>query len=311
MSVNHPLSARAGRVPATPAPLGDPATVELTVVIPFFNPGAALRPTVLAAIDCLRAARVSFEIIAVCDGCTDGSAATIAGLPHVRLLSNPRNLGKGVALRRGFAAAAGAWIGFIDADGDIDPRHLVDYLQRARAGGNAGVYADKRHADSGNAVTGKRRAMSATYSTLVSTLFRMGVRDTQTGCKLLRRDVVARILPCLRECGFALDLELFAAARRAGITDFVAAPVEIRGHDNGSTVCCRTILRTIRDTMVVYGRHLRELVSPSTGTAPPPARPAPPRFRRPVAPWPPALSSSPEPPAAGLPRRRGAELARV
>jgi len=249
----RPLANRDRRRPR----LWDPATVELSVIVPFFNPGSALRPTVLAVVDNLAVAAASFEVIAVCDGSTDGSADTIAGIPHVRVLRNHRNEGKGLALRRGFAVAGGAWIGFIDADGDIDPRHLVDYLHRARQGGNAGVYADKRHTESGSAVSGTRKVMSVTYSTFVSALFRLQVRDTQTGCKILRREVVAALLPELRERGFALDLEFFVAARRAGITDFVSAPVDIEGHRHGSTIRCRSVLRTIRDTLVVYGRHLR------------------------------------------------------
>ena len=255
-------SARARTQHPRPAPrphatsgIWGPTTVELTVVIPFFNPGAGLRQTVLAVIECLAAAGVSFEIIAVCDGSTDGSAGTIAGLPRVRVLTSPRNEGKGAALRRGFAAAGGAWIGFIDADGDISPHHLVGYLRRARAEGRAGVYADKRHVDSGSAASGLRKVMSVTYSTLVSNLFRLGIHDTQTGCKIFRRDVLAQLLPQLRECRFALDLELFVAARIAGITDFAGAPVDIASHAHGSTVCGKAVLRTIAETLVVFRRY--------------------------------------------------------
>src|SRR3954452_127520 len=120
--------------------LWGPAGVELTVVIPFLNPGAALRRTALEVIDCLTATGITFEIVAVCDGSTDGSADTIRDLPQVRVFRNGRNEGKGASLCRCFAAAAGAWVGFVYADGDIDPRHLVEYLQHARDGGLAGVY---------------------------------------------------------------------------------------------------------------------------------------------------------------------------
>lgn len=235
--------------------LWGPATVDLTVVIPFFNAGAALRSTVLAVVACLTAADISFEVVAVCDGSTDGSADTIIDIAHTRVIASPRNEGKGAALRRGFAAAGGAWIGFIDADGDINPRHLVDYLQHARAQGTAGVYADKRHARSGSAATGLRKALSLAYSTFVSSLFDLGIRDTQTGCKLFRRDVLAELLPRLRESRFAIDLELFVAARIAGITDFVPAPVDLGCRVNGSTINSKAILRIIGDTFAVYGRH--------------------------------------------------------
>jgi glycosyltransferase involved in cell wall biosynthesis len=235
--------------------LSGPAGLSLSVIIPFFNPGEALRPTVLAVVECLTDAGISFEIIAVCDGSTDGSADTIADVSYTRVISNPSNQGKGAVLRQGFAAAAGAWIGFIDADGDINPRHLVDYLNRARDKGCAGVYADKRHSHSASAATGERKVMSLTYSTLVSSLFRIGIRDTQTGCKIFRRDVVAQVLPRLFVHRFAFDLELFVAAKMAGITDFVGAPVALERRSLGSTINSRAILRTVIDTFVVYRRH--------------------------------------------------------
>ena len=232
-------------------------TVELTVVVPFYNPGPALRRTVERLVAVLRAERVRFEVIAVSDGSTDGSEQSIEGIPGVRLVVSPENQGKGAALHLGFAAALGSWVGFVDADGDIDPQHLVDYLRIARAGGHAGVYADKRHTASASAATGFRKLVSMVYSTLVSLLFVLGVRDTQTGCKVLRRDVLADLLPRMCERRFAFDLELFVAAKAAGIRDFVGAPVRLEERTAGSTVTSRTILRTVRDTFVIFGRlHL-------------------------------------------------------
>jgi glycosyltransferase involved in cell wall biosynthesis len=242
-------------VAATVAPAARTAGVELSVVVPFFNPGPALRRTVEALVACLREAGVAFEVIAVSDGSTDGSPATLAGMAGVTVIDNPVNQGKGAALHQGFAAANGAWIGFIDADGDIDPRHLVDYLAAARSGGHAVVYADKRHAGSVSAASGFRKLVSVTYSTLVTAMFGLGVRDTQTGCKIIRRDVLTAVLPRLRERRFAFDLELFVAAKAAGITDLKSAPVRLEARVAGSTVTTSSIARTIRDTFVIYGRR--------------------------------------------------------
>ena len=231
------------------------AGVELTVVMPFYNPGLALRRTVKRLLACLREAGVGFEVIAVSDGCTDGSERTLGGLgSEVRVIVSPCNRGKGAALHLGFARARGSWVGFIDADGDIDPEHLVEYLRIARAGQHAGVYADKRHGTSQSAASGFRKLVSITYSTLVTSLFFLGVRDTQTGCKIFRRDVLAAVLPKLHERRFAFDLEFFVAAKAAGICDLVAAPVRLQARLAGSTVTSGTILRTIRDTFVIFAR---------------------------------------------------------
>jgi glycosyltransferase involved in cell wall biosynthesis len=239
------------------------ARVELSVVVPFYNPGAALRPTVERLVECLRGEGVAFEVLAVSDGSTDGSEATIADLEGVRVISAGVNQGKGAALHLGFATARGSWIGFVDADGDIDPRHLVDYLRLAREGNLPGVYANKRHEQSDSGASGFRKIVSLFYSTLVTMLFLLGMRDTQTGCKVLRRDVLADLLPRMRERRFAFDLEFFVAAKAAGIRGFVGAPVRLEERVAGSTVTSKAILRTIKDTFVIFGRlHLTRQYRP-------------------------------------------------
>jgi hypothetical protein len=252
----------------------DPA-VEMSVVVPFYNPGTALRTMVLGLVECLRAEGMGFEVIAVSDGSTDGSERSLDGIgAEVRVIVNPVNEGKGAALHLGFGAARGAWVGFIDADGDIAPRHLVEYLRLARQGGNAGVYADKRHALSTSGATGFRKIVSLMYSTFVTLLFFMGVRDTQTGCKIFRRDVLRRLLPALRERRFAFDLEFFVAAKAAGVSDLVAAPVRLEPRVAGSTVTVRSILRTVRDTLAVFARlHLRRQYTAAVAVPPAPVAP--------------------------------------
>lgn len=239
------------------------AQIELSVVIPFYNPGNALRRTVSQLVECLREQDVCFEVIAVSDGSTDGSERTLDGLaPEVRVVTSPRNRGKGGALHLGFARARGAWVGMIDADGDIDPVHLAEYLHIARTGQHAAVYSDKRHTASSSASSSLRKLISIVYSTLVTMLFLLGVRDTQTGCKIFRRDVLAGVLPKLQEMGFAFDLEFFVAAKAAGITDLVPAPVRLGERTAGSTVGAGAILRTVRDTLIIFVRlHLHRQYS--------------------------------------------------
>lgn len=239
--------------------------VELTVVVPFYNPGAALRPTVERLVRCLQDEQVAYEVLAVSDGSTDGSERTIMDLEGVRVIDHRVNQGKGAALHLGFASARGSWIGFVDADGDINPEHLVAYLRVAREGNHAGVYADKRHDASLSASSPFRKLVSLFYSTLVATLFMLGMRDTQTGCKVLRRDVLATLLPRMLERRFAFDLEFFVAAKAAGIRGFVGAPVRLEERVAGSTVTSKAILRTIRDTFTIYGRlHFTRQYRPST-----------------------------------------------
>ena len=230
--------------------------VDISVVMPAYNPGESLRPTVDRLVSVMRENGVGFELIVVSDGSTDGCMITLDGAgPEVRLVDLPANRGKGGALHAGFARARGAWVGFVDCDGDIDPAHLVDYLRAGQAADADIVYANKRHDASVSASSPFRKLVSMGFSTIVGTLFALGVNDTQTGCKLVRREVMADVLPRLRETRFAFDLELFVAAKSAGHLNAVAAPVELKERLAGSSVTKATILRTLTDALVVLGRR--------------------------------------------------------
>lgn len=249
--------------PANPA-------IELSVIMPFYNPGAALAPTVRRAHEALTEAGVGFEILAVSDGSTDGSEQSLAGMPpEVVVVVLPENRGKGGALHAGFARAQGAWLGFVDSDGDIDPAHLVQYLRAARRGGYDIVFANKKHQQSESAASGFRKLVSFGFSTVVGTLFSLGVNDTQTGCKMVRRDVMAALLPRMHETRFAFDLELFVAAVSAGYRDLKAQPVRLEERMSGSTVTKKTIVRTLTDALSVLARrHGTDSYRVSPGGAP-------------------------------------------
>lgn len=265
-------------------------TVDLSVVIPCYNAGDALRPTVQRLLEVATDEGLAVEAIVVSDGSTDGCEASVDGIdPRVRVVRCPVNRGKGAALHRGFALARGRFVGFVDADGDIDPAHVVAYYRRAEAGGHDVVFASKRHPESRSASSPVRKVISYGFIALVGALFALGVSDTQTGCKVFRREVVAQVLPRLREQRFAFDLEFFVAARAAGIQRMAAAPVEIRTRMAGSSVGRSAITRTLSDALTVLARlHFtptyRDATVPSGPAAPPPAAvvPLPRRGAEPV-----------------------------
>ena len=230
--------------------------VELSLVVPFYNPGGdALRDTVVGAMAVLDGAGVAFEIIAVSDGATDGSPDALrdVGDPRLHLLELPRNVGKGRAVREGLALGSGRFLGFIDADGDIPVELLADFMGIARTVLPDAVLGSKRHPESKVTAGMARRTYSAGYQLLVRPLFGLGVRDTQTGLKIFRRDVLNAVLPLAREDRFALDVELLALARFLGYRRMVEAPVTIRTRLT-TTISFRTVGSLLRDTLAVGWR---------------------------------------------------------
>jgi len=230
-----------------------PAEIDLSLVIPFYNPGHRLGFHVQAVVGALRTERVTFEVIAVSDGSTDGSPASIAGIDQVRIVELAENQGKGAALRIGLAQGRGRYLGFIDGDGDIPARQLSHFLAATRAGDPDVVLGSKLHRGSNVVYPPIRRLYSSGYRQLTRLLFRLPTRDTQTGIKLIRRETLAAVLPKMVEKRFAFDLELLVVARRMGYRNFVELPVQIAERFT-TTISPRTVWRTLLDTFAIFYR---------------------------------------------------------
>jgi glycosyltransferase involved in cell wall biosynthesis len=223
--------------------------LDLTVVVPYFNPGGNLVAHVRQVIALLRERGVSFEVIAVSDGSTDGSDAGLEQLgPEVQVVHLAVNQGKGHALRVGLGLGRGSYLGFIDGDGDIPAPVLGEFVDCIRRERPDFAIGSKRHAESVVVYPPLRRFYSWGYQVLTRVLFGLDITDTQSGIKLARREIVTELLPILEEDGFTFDLELLAVARRRGYTRVIELPVEIRERFS-STVSPRAAWDMLVDTV--------------------------------------------------------------
>jgi glycosyltransferase involved in cell wall biosynthesis/O-antigen/teichoic acid export membrane protein len=236
-------------------PLVQSPTLDVTVVLPCHNAGAGLRQVLTTLHRELKDAG-PHEIIVVSDGSTDETVAIGEEFvaESVRVLDQPSHDGKGSALRAGLLQARGKYVAFMDADGDIDPEGIVPFLEIMRLYQPDIVLGSKRHPLSEVTYPPLRRVLSWVYHRLTKLLFRVSVRDTQTGLKLIRRDVLAAVLPRMLEKRYAFDLELLVVARRLGFTGVFEAPVRI-DYRFDSRVDPRAAFRILLDTIAVFYRR--------------------------------------------------------
>ena len=114
----------------------------------------------------------------------------------------------------------------MDADMEVHPRQL-SILYAALSGARADVaIGSKMHPRSTIDYALKRRILSYGYYIFVRTLFRLPVRDTQTGLKLFRKEVLRRVGPRVTVKRFAFDLEVLVNVNRLGYR-IVEAPVVV------------------------------------------------------------------------------------
>jgi len=116
------------------------------------------------------------------------------------------------------------------------------------------VLGSKRHPLSDVHYPLIRRVLSWTYHALGRVLFRVKVSDTQTGLKLVRREVLLAVLPRMLEKRYAFDLELLVVARMLGYSRVFEAPVRI-DYRFSSQVDARAAARILLDTLAIFYRR--------------------------------------------------------
>ncbi len=217
--------------------------------MPLYNEGAHIYENLRRVREVLTPLE-TYEIIAANDGSLDNSRAELdraaMDFPEVHPLHLPRG-GKGEALRKGTEAAQGEWVIFIDSDLDLPPEQILFFLAEQKAHKADAVIGSKMHPDSTVDYPLRRRIYSTGYYWLVKFLFGLPVRDTQTGLKLVRRDLLLRALERTKLKGFAFDLELLVhlVELKAKV---VEAPVVVDFKMKFGGIGWTAVLQIARDT---------------------------------------------------------------
>jgi glycosyltransferase involved in cell wall biosynthesis len=227
---------------------------RLSVVVPAYRESVRIARSLQLLKRELLQIGVDFEVVLVCDGCRDtyDVARPLADY-NVAVYYYERNMGKGYALQYGAERAKGELVTFIDADMNIHPREILTFIKLMDALDADIVIGSKRHPQSRVNYPAFRRLQSFVYQLLIAALFTINVKDTQSGLKLFRRDVLRSLLPRVLVKRYAFDLELMVVAHHLGYRRIVEAPIEIQ-EQFSTTTNLRAAFRVLVDTAAIFYR---------------------------------------------------------
>jgi len=230
----------------------------LSVVVPIYKKEKTIKEDLSRINRAVGEITSDYEIIGVVDGIVDDSLeqARQSANDKIKIIGYQTNRGKGYALRYGMARASGQLIAFLDSGMEINPSGLSILLEHLKWYGADAVIGSKRHPASRVDYPFARRATSFVYQVIVLVLFGLKVKDTQTGIKIFRRELLEKVLPRLLVKRYAIDIEILALAHYLGFKKIYEAPVEVtyKFEDLTHASTFKPIMNMLRDTLAVFYR---------------------------------------------------------
>ena len=225
-------------------------TIQLSIVIPFFNEEENLIPVIRESISVLDASCLKgcYQLVLVDDGSTDNSQHIADNLvldyPCIILKHHEANRGFGFALQTGFLSATGRLVTFIPADGEVKVQEVIKFYERI---GEADLLVSKR-------VCGDRETKQQvrpwyrevlTWGNGVLTRFILGFnpKDMQ-GIFVVKNEILQWVASHSR-CGLVyLEVIRYCIMNQyqLAVGDMYVSP---RLHDKSKVANARSILRTL------------------------------------------------------------------
>lgn len=194
-------------------------TFMLSLIFPVYNEEKRLTQSLKRIKAYFSKVNYPYELLFVNDGSTDGSVASILSerseSKDFLLLSHPRNLGKGAAIRTGVMAAKGDWVLFCDLDLSVSLKTIDIFLQNQ----TTDLVIASRRVKGARILTHQNRFrefMGCRFTQLSNLILGINHSDFTCGFKMLKTPVAKELFSLQKLNSWTFDAEILFLAKKLG-----------------------------------------------------------------------------------------------
>lgn len=232
---------------------------ELMLVMPVYNEAACICGVVDAWCAELTRLGIDFGMIILDDGSRDATAEKLAVYrdnPRIAVISK-ENSGHGPTILCGYRLAVerADWVFQTDSDDEMSPVHFQRlWSERRNYPALFGCRAGRRQNPG-------RRLISAVSRLAVRLLFAPGITDVNTPYRLMRSDLLARIIAAIPADTFAPNILISGVVAASGLP-VLNLPVPHEGRKSGTVSIVkwrlwRAACRSLVQTLVFSGKRVK------------------------------------------------------
>lgn len=210
---------------------------DLSLILACFNEGPTLKDSLEQITETLQSLKYKWEIIAIDDNSLDSTYKKLVEFSETRknisVFKNSYNIGRGGTVALGIKKAKGNIVGFIDADLEVSPVYLIQFVKAIEKGADLAIAVRIYR---GSLASLDRWVLSKGYNFLITKILDLNIEDTEAGYKFFNRKKILPILNLVKDKKWFFDTEIIA---RASAKKYKIAEIPvlfIRRSDKKSTV---------------------------------------------------------------------------
>jgi len=234
--------------------------LKLSIIIPSYKGAEVLQRNVPGLIQYLNDKKEVYEIIIVDDGSNDqGATEKVANDLQCIFIANPKNMGKGAAVRNGMKVAKGEFRIFTDVDIPFEYDAFDRFLHYLDNKEFHVVIGDRTLPGSSyyTEIPKMRKIGSNIFSFIVGRLVATGHFDTQCGMKGFRADIANDLFSVAKINGFAFDVELLYISLKRNY-DIKRLPVVLKCQEGSSVSLFKHSLMMLMDIFRIKYYHVNK-----------------------------------------------------